>query len=77
LISPIARHRDEPKALSRCYHIRRLELSGSTAFGRSDPDSGDLNSRLKYSTYPFVINMDFHHHRFHTASITGSFRLYS
>lgn len=39
----IASYRDELEDLCRRYHVRRLELFGSAASGKFDPDSSDFD----------------------------------
>ena len=43
MVSPIAQYRDELEELCRRYHVRRLELFGSAASGKFNPDTSDLD----------------------------------
>jgi predicted nucleotidyltransferase len=43
MLSPIARYRDEIEDLCRRYHVRRLELFGSAASGKFNPESSDFD----------------------------------
>jgi predicted nucleotidyltransferase len=39
MVSPIAQYRDELEKLCHRYHVKRLELFGSAASGRFNPNT--------------------------------------
>jgi hypothetical protein len=43
MVSPIAQYRDELEKLCHRYHVKRLELFGSAASGRFNPNTSDLD----------------------------------
>ncbi|GMR07713.1 MAG: hypothetical protein BMS9Abin26_0717 [Gammaproteobacteria bacterium] len=43
MVSPIAQYRDEMEELCRRYHARRLELFGSAASGKLNPDTINID----------------------------------
>lgn len=51
MIAPLDGHQTELEALCRRYHVRRLELFGSAATGRLQPD-GDLDFLVEFESLP-------------------------
>ena len=58
MVSLIARYRDELEELCRRYHVRRLELFGSAASGKFNPDTSDLDFLVMFDELEPAIYAD-------------------